>query len=514
VDQIRTVLQTFRDKLFTEIFPLRTEVPKTLIFAKDDSHADDIVQQVREVFGEGNEFARKITYRTGTARVPRTRKLEDGTEVTEYIYKSTGISAKDRLTEFRTNYYPRIAVTVDKIATGTDVRPLEIVFFMRAPKNRNTFEQMWGRGTRIVKEAELRNVTPDATTKDRFVIVYGVPVHEEAMKDTKPLDRQRTVSFQKLLESVAFGNREEDVLSSLASRLARLDRSLSEKERTDFTELAQGQPLTTIIRGMVDACDSDNHEDAARADTGKETPSDAEIKQAAAKLLDEAAQPLAANPKLRQRLLDIKKAQDQIIDETSKDVVLQAGYSAEATEKASNLIKSFEKFIKDNKDEITALQVLYSRPYSQRLTYEDIQKLADAIERPPQSWKTERLWHAYETLDKSKVRGSGGKVLTDIVSVVRYALHQIVELRPFREQVNEKFDEWIAAQEKSGKVFTEEQINWLGLIRDHIADSFAIEIGDFELVPFNQHGGLGKANQVFGAELNAMLDELNEVLVA
>jgi type I restriction enzyme R subunit len=100
-DQIRTVVREFHAKLFTEIFPGRTEVPKTLIYAKDDSHAEDIVEIVREEFGRGNDFAQKITYRT------------------------TGAKPEDLITAFRNSYFPRIAVTVDMIATGTDIKPLE-----------------------------------------------------------------------------------------------------------------------------------------------------------------------------------------------------------------------------------------------------------------------------------------------------------------------------------------------------------------------------------------------------
>jgi len=514
VDQIRTVLQTFRDRLFTEMFPGRREVPKTLIFAKDDSHADDIVQQVREVFGEGNEFARKITYRTGTARVPIKKKQPDGTEVTEFIYKSTGATPADLLQEFRTAYYPRIAVTVDMIATGTDVRPLEVVFFMRSPRSKNTFTQMWGRGTRVVSEAELRSVTPDAKTKDRFIIVYGVPVHEEAMKDTQPMERKRTVSFEKLLESVAFGNREEEMLSSLAARLARLERGMSKEDLAGVKELANGQHLKTIVRGIVDALDADNQHDAAVNETGKQEPSEKDVQNAAEKLLDAASKPLATNPKLRQRLMELKKAQEQTIDETSKDHVLSAGWSAEAAERARKMVQNFEQFLKENKNEITALQVLYSRPYKQRLSFKEIKDLADAISRPPRSLTPEALWRAYETLDKTKVRGSGGKILTDIVSLIRFALHQENELVPFREEVQQRFENWMIVQEENGKKFTPEQRQWLELVRDHIADSFTIEVEDFELVPFNQYGGLGKANQLFGAELNTMLNELNEVLVA
>src|SRR5207302_3339372 len=255
-DQIRTVIQTFRDRLFTEIFPGRTEVPKTLIFAKDDSHADDVVQILREEFSKGNDFAQKITYRTGTARVVTKKKAADGQEVEEITWVNTGIKPEDLLSSFRNSYNPRIAVTVDMIATGTDIRPLEIVFFMRTVRSRGFFEQMKGRGTRVITPDDLQAVTPDAKSKTHFIIVDAVGLSEEEMADTRPLERKRTISFEKLLEAVSFGNREPDVLSSLASRLARLDRELTDDDRKQVTEAA-GQPLAQITGRIVEALDPD-----------------------------------------------------------------------------------------------------------------------------------------------------------------------------------------------------------------------------------------------------------------
>jgi type I restriction enzyme, R subunit len=172
-DQIRTIVRTFRDKLFTEIFPGRTEVPKTLIFAKDDNHAENIVEILREEFGKGNDFAQKITYRT------------------------TGATPKELISAFRNSYHPRIAVTVDMIATGTDIKPVEIVFFMRAVKSRGFFEQMKGRGVRVIKPDDLKAVTPDAKAKDHFVIIDAVGVCEQDKTDARPMEKKPSVSFER-----------------------------------------------------------------------------------------------------------------------------------------------------------------------------------------------------------------------------------------------------------------------------------------------------------------------------
>jgi len=512
-DQIRTIIRTFKERLFTEIFPGRTEVPKTLIFAKDDSHAEDIVNIVREEFGKGNEFCQKITYRTGTVRVAVKKNLADGTEVEEFVYKNIGaVTAEELLTSFRNSYFPRIAVSVDMIATGTDVRPLECVMFLREVKSRNLFEQMKGRGARVVTTTDLKAVTPDAEAKTHFIIVDAVGVCETDLVDTHPLEKKPSVSFEKLLDAVAFGNREKDVLSSLASRLARLDRQLNKDDQKIITELAGGQSLSAITRGLVDALDPDAGSTATPGCEGSDTATPGCEMESTGR--SACATVLATNPALRNKLIELKKSYEQTIDTVTKDEVLEAGFSAAAKDKARSVVESFEKFIQEHKDEITALQILYSRPYSQRLTLKGIKDLASSIEKPPRGWTPQVLWRAYETLEKSKVRGAGGKVLADIVSLVRFALHQDNELRPFHDQVNERFAQWIAQQEKKGRKFTDEQRHWLDAIRDHIAASFAIEMEDFDYVPFMQRGGLGKVNQVFGAQLTGLLNELNEVLAA
>ncbi len=516
-DQIRTIVRTFRERLFTEMFPGRTEVPKTLIFAKDDSHADDIVQIVREEFGKGNDFAQKITYRTGTARRVTKVKAADGSETEQVDWVNSGIKAEDLLSSFRNSYNPRIAVTVDMIATGTDIRPLEIVFFLRQVRSRLLFEQMKGRGARVVTQTELQAVTPDALSKTHFVIVDAIGLSQEEMVDTCPLEKKKSVSLAKLLETVAFGSRDPEVLSSIASRLARLSNQLTHEDEALLTEVNRGKPLADITRCIVEALDPDLQIEAARKATGKGDPDEQEVKAAADRLLAEAAKPIATNPVLRQKIVDIKKSYEQTIDTISKDELISAGIDDRAKDKAKSIITIFEKFIAENKDEITALQVLYSKPYKQRLTFKEIKELADALSRPHDGIRgmtPDLLWHAYEMLDRSRVRGSGGRMLTDIVSLVRFALKEQPELYPFQDDVNARFARWVATQKKAGTIFTEEQMQWLEAIRDHVASSLAIEMDDFDLAPFDQRGGLGKAYQVFGDRLQPLLNELNEVLVA
>jgi type I restriction enzyme R subunit len=487
-DQIRTVVQAFRDRLFTEMFPGRKYVPKTLIFAKDDSHAEDIVEIVREEFGKGNEFCQKITY------------------------KSTAKKPEVLLQEFRNSYNPRIAVTVDMIATGTDVKPLEIVFFMRQVRSRIFFEQMKGRGVRVINPSDLQVVTPDASAKDRFVIVDAVGLSQDDMNDTRPLERQPGVPLKKLLEQVAFGNRDEEVLSSVASRLARLDKRLMPEDRTLLEDTSGGVGLGELAHRIVDALDPDRQVEAARQVTGEKVPPPEAVVEAAIRMLDEAAAPLAHNADLRNKIVEVRSSYEQTIDMVSKDHLIYAGYSEEATEAARALVSDFEAYVREHQDEIVALQVLYNRPYKEQLTYEQIKELADAIKRPPQSWTPELLWKAYEKLDGSKVHGSGPRVLADIVSLVRFALQQEDELVPFPEHVQERFGNWLAQQQNTSRTFTDEQLRWLEMIAAHIGTSLGIDSEDFDYAPFVQEGGLGKAYAVFGGDFVSLLDDLNGVL--
>lgn len=487
-DQIRTIIGTFKEKL-PEIFPGREEVPKTLIFAKDDSHAEDIVTIAREEFGKGNEFCKKITYKT------------------------TGEKPEDLIASFRNSYYPRIAVSVDMIATGTDIRPLECLIFMRDVKSRVFFEQMKGRGTRTISPTDLAAVTPGASHKTHFIIVDAVGVCEKDKTDSRPLERKRSVPFDKLLISVALGNRDDDTLTSLAGRLARMEKELDETETREIESAAGGKALKEIVNGLLDAVDPDKKETKAKELYKTEEPTKEQLKKAEEELKTSACS-IFDIPHLRDKIIEIKQRDEQTIDIITKDRVILAEFNTQAKEKAREVIDKFKKFIDENKDELTALQIIYSKPHGIRhLTFDQIKQLSDAIQKPPYCLATDNLWLAYEQLEKSKVKKAGPqRILSNIVSLVRFAIGEADMLEPFGETVNERFQHWLTEQEKAGHKFTPEQIEWLTMIKGHIATSLTIEIDDFENVPFNQKGGALKADQVFGRELPKILEQLNTVL--
>ena len=494
-DQIRTVIRAYRDALVSDLFPGRDEVPKTLIFAKDDSHADDIVQIVREEFGRGNEFAQKITYKT------------------------TGAKPEDLIARFRNSYYPRIAVTVDMIATGTDIKPLEVLLFMRSVKSQGFFEQMKGRGTRTISDTDFQAVTPGQHSKSHFVIVDAVGVCEQVKTDEPSLERKRSVPFKELLEAVHQGARDEDMLLSLAGRLARLARRVTKEDEQDIIQITGGMSIHDLATSLVQACDPDQQLEAARQTTEMDEPNEQAIEEAAQTLIVQAAMPFD-NPELRKRLVLAQQKDEQIIDTLSQDTLITAEWDAQAEEKARQVVASFQQFIEQHRDEITALSILYNQPRHAALNLKDLRQLAQAIQAPPLGLTVDRLWLAYEHLDGVRVQRVGTRrLLTDLVTLVRYTVERErdhhARLESYAVTIRRRFAEWLEEQEqRRGQPFTKEQRQWLDWIREQVAASLTIEPEDFDDVPFNQHGGLGKAYQIFGEELPMILHELNERLAA
>ena len=501
-NQIRLVVRTFKDKL-PEIFPGRTEVPKTLVFAKTDLHAEDIVRILREDFGKGNDFCQKITS------------------------KSTGKKPDELLSEFRNSYFPRIAVTVDMIATGTDVKPLECLIFMRNIRSLGYFEQMKGRGCRVVDPDVLQSVTPDAKHKTHFVIVDAVGVCEDEKSATKPMDRKPSVPLDKILNLVAAGAAGDDIVSTLASRLSRLDQEVDPLQQAAIQQASGGKTLAELSAGLLKSIDPDaNTELAVDKFNVPEGPNGEPPEPTEPQVVEVEREQMATalqafhDPKLREAILAAKRSLEQVIDEQTPDQLLRAGFDAEALEKAKSMLTSFRKFIEDNKDQIEALQVLYSQPYRAGLKFRHVKELASKLNQPPffvdpnRPESLTRLWQAYEVVEPDKVRGKGGRQLVDVIALVRHAMDPNTTLAPVGMTVQERYQQWMSEKQTSGVTFTADQRKWLDAIKDHIAASLNIEQDDLEEVPFNSIGGLGRAYELFGDELNAILDELNERLAA
>lgn len=489
-NQIRTVLQTYKERVFTELFPGRSGewLPKTLIFAKDDNHAEEIVHAVREVFGEGNDFAKKITYR------------------------NTGEDPKSMIKAFRVDPFPRVAVSVDMIATGTDIKPVEVLIFMRDVKSEGYYEQMKGRGVRTIPDADLQAVTPDAKTKTRFILIDAVGVSETKKNASQPLERKKSVSFDALIEQIAMGRRDEDALSSLAARLSVLDRKLDDEDRVRITEATGGQTPRDLANALLDAIDADKQQAAIEARYGPISKPEQD-RAVIEELADTACRPFD-KPAVRTLLKDIKQKTDIVIDEITTDELVHADFDKQ---KAEQTITSFKQFIEDNRDELTALQILYNQPQGrQHLTYAAIHELVQRMTDPPLYLTTANVWQAYKRLDAARVRGAPvDEQLTEVVSLVRFALGQTEVLEPFSAVVEQRFNLWLGREKKAGRAYTAEQEEWLRAIVAFIAANAEIAPRDFQDVPsLADKGGILQAQKVLGTGLNDMLEDLQGALVA
>jgi len=497
---IRIIVRAIRDNL-PAIFPDRIdkdgrfEVPKTLIFAKTDSHAEDIIEIVREEFAEENKFCKKITYKSE----------ED---------------PKSVLSQFRNDYYPRIAVTVDMIATGTDIRPLEVLVFMRDVKSRSYYEQMKGRGTRTCSLEQLKATgTPSAKfTKDHFVIIDAIGVEGSQKTDSRPLEKKPGMSLKDLLQNVAMGNTQEDILSTLANRLIRLDKQINEKEKANFAEQANGHSISYVVRELLNAYDPDaiqNIELKIKNENPGVSPDQihSQFTIAHSQLIEQAVN-VFHNPELRNYIVDIRKKYDQVIDSINLDTITNIGWVKDQEAAATNTIQDFTEWIETHKDEITALQIFYAQPYRRReLTYSMIKDLYEKVKIEKPMLAPIAVWRAYEQLGQAN--GSAKNELTALVSLLRKVSGIDSTLVSYDKTVDQNFKTWVFKKQAGTTTkFTEEQMQWLRMIKDYVANSFHVDKDDFELDPFNKNGGLGKMWQLFGEQTEEIINELNEVLAA
>lgn len=515
-NQIRTIIKTFKENLpgiFKERYDENGnfEVPKTLIFAKTDSHADDIIQIVREEFAEGNNFCKKITYNSD-----KDRKNADDVVIEK------GEDPKNTLAQFRNSYYPRIAVTVDMIATGTDVKPLECLLFMRDVKSKNYFEQMKGRGTRTVDLDVLKKVTPTAKlTKDHFVIIDAIGVTKSLKTDSRPLEKKPGVPLKELLQAVAVGARDEELYTSLANRLTRLDKQITEKEKMQFVKLANGKSVSKVVKELLNAYNPDIIEEInqkieiEQADQSPEAKHSSFIAQHSL-LLNEAARVFTGE--LNTYIENVRKAHEQRIDLSNPDEIVNVGWEKDNKEKASELIKDFSEWMNQNKDELLALQIFYNQPFRRReLTYTMIKEVLEKLQNEKPLLAPMNVWHAYEALGASTGSapvGSPKNNLTALVSLIRKVCEIDSTLTSYDKTIDKNFQNWVFKKQAGATKFNEEQMQWLRMIKDYVTNSFHIEKEDFDLNPFNSQGGLGKMWKLFGTDTEKIINELNEVLAA
>lgn len=480
--QIRTILETYKNKVFDLLFPERERsfLPKTLIFAKDDNHAEEIVRLVREVFNADNEFAQKITYNIGNQ------------------------NPHEIINAFRHSKKFRIAVTVDMIATGTDIKPLEVLIFMRDVKSASYYAQMVGRGVRSIHNDDLRAVTPNADCKTRFYVIDAVGVSESQKIDSRPLERKKGLSLKKLLEcvreSLKTNEYDRDILLSLASRLTRLELSLSKEDNARLQELNCGKSLCALAKEILEFADSLHCKSCHSEALGEESSLKEKLQSNPLEIF--------TNDTFCKLLLELAKKSKIYIDEISQDSVLSAEFD---TQKAQNLIAQFNEFILQHKDEITALSILYSQNYKNRhLTYEVIAELAHKLKQD--SMDIPSLWNAYKLRDKGKASKNPSKNLTNLISLVRYALKMDNELQDFAIGANARYNLWRGRCKKKGITFSPEQEEFLELIKEYIIANGYAEIKDIQEICVDL-GGIYRAKAIFKDSLPSLVEELSLALV-
>ncbi|RLA45743.1 MAG: restriction endonuclease subunit R, partial [Gammaproteobacteria bacterium] len=382
-----------------------------------------------------------------------------------------------------------------------------------------------------------------------FVLVDCVGVTETDKTETKSLETKPSVPTAKLMEQVARGDRHSETLRALGNRMIRLDLKLNDQQRKRVNELittqtedtlsrpgeGQGEgvesgllPSTTLVAiasNLIHSTNEDKLIHAAQAETKKEEVSDVEIQKAFKPKADQLIKPFH-NPDLRKLIEELRKNTDQLIDD-SPDKLDKDGTGYDV-EKAKGLISNWQQFIKDHQNELDAIQLIYKQPYQKRhLSYDMINQLVEAVEQPPYHIAPVEVWRAYEQLKKAKVRGAPPESkLPILISLIRLATGVTNVLEPFTELVNNRFENWLKQQalqrhSREGgnpvdidNVFSKEQLGWLNKIRDQIAQNAEMTVEDFNYIPFNQKGGLLKARELFGKELEPLISELNGYLIA
>ncbi len=473
--QIRNIIKAYKENL-PKIFPNRIdengemEVPKTLIFAKTDSHADDIIKIVREEFGEGNDFCKKVTY-----------KIDE--------------DPKSVINKFRNNYNPRIAVTVDMIATGTDIKPLEVLLFMRDVKSTNYFQQMIGRGSRTINSDDLQQVSRMAKVKTHFVVVDAIGATKSKKTDSRPLERKPSVPMKDLLGAVLMGATDEDLFTSLANRLIRLDKQITEDEKEKIIELSDGKSINHIIKDLLNVYDPDVLESVPQDELIKEVQT-------------------TFNGELNDYLENVRKVHEQIIDVVNLDTVLVADWDKDSSDKANEIITEFKDYIEEHKDEITALKIFYNEPHRRReLTSKMVKELLTNIKTNKPRLAPSIVWEAYRQLEETNPQSPKSEIIA-LVSILRRLTGLDTKLTGFDLTIDKNFQKWVFGKQAGSLKYSTEQMEWLRMIKEHISTSLHVEIDDLDYTPFDAQGGRGKMWQLFGEEMNKIIDELNEALAA
>jgi type I restriction enzyme R subunit len=476
--QIKLVLETYRDAVYTEMFndpqrePNLDYLPKTLIFALNDAHASNIVKIAKEVFGKENDpqFVQKITYSAG--------------------------NSNELIRHFRNDKEFRIAVTVTLVATGTDVKPIEVVMFMRDIESNSLYTQMKGRGVRTIGDEQLRIVTPNAISKDLFFLVDAVGVTEHEMKETRPGTdpKPATMSLKELLERITHGYVDDEYLKILASRLSRIHNKSDEKQREKFRELA-GDDMKEIASRIYEALAANT------------LPPFVDINEPNNERKALVAS-LANHPDARNYLLILNAGFVKILI-PGEDELVSKGFSIE---EASLTTAAFEKYVFDHKDEMEALRIIYNNQ-GEPITYSMLKELDTQLRYYNAKFNPALLWNSYAIVRPADVVKFTTKdekeALTNVIQLVRFAFKHIPRLESLRGEAAKFFNLWCG---QSWRGFTEKQNELLGQIVNYIVSNGACTIEDIKEEDKTQAGQLVMA---FGGidAANVALSSLSQFMI-
>ena len=415
-EQIKLVLESYKNAVYSELYPSRDPniayIPKTLIFAKSDAHADNIIKIIREqVFpGQCPEFAQKITYSAGDSNA--------------------------LIKNFRNDKKFRIAVTVTLVATGTDVKPLEVLIFMRDVNSESLYVQMKGRGVRTITDDALRNVTPNADSKDIFYLVdaIGVTEHVKNSQAPEPTDGVN-ISLEKLLEQITHGYLPDDNLRLLAARLARINSKSTEEQRAEFTELA-GMEMKEIASNIYEAFE--NGSLAAAPFESSNQPN--ELRKAL-------VQPLALHEKARKFLLILNAGFVKIL-QPGRDTLISTGFSVE---NAQETVTKFEEYVQAHRDEEEAIRIIAENT-GEPITYAMLEDLKKKFLAANSQFSIDNLWHSYKVVNQDTVvpfkDATEKEALTNLIQLVRFSLKMIPELRSLTSLAAQRFELWCGQNQR------------------------------------------------------------------
>ena len=415
-EQIKLVLESYKKAVYSELYPNRDPniayIPKTLIFAKSDAHADNIIKIIREqVFpGQCPEFAQKITYSAGDSNA--------------------------LIKNFRNDKKFRIAVTVTLVATGTDVKPLEVLIFMRDVNSESLYVQMKGRGVRTITDDALRNVTPNADSKDIFYLVdaIGVTEHVKNSQAPEPTDGVN-ISLEKLLEQITHGYLPDDNLRLLAARLARINSKSTEEQKAEFTDLA-GMEMKEIASNIYEAFE--NGSLAAAPFESSNQPN--ELRKAL-------VQPLALHEKARKFLLILNAGFVKIL-QPGRDTLISTGFSVE---NAQETISKFEEYVQAHRDEEEAIRIIAENT-GEPITYAMLEDLKKKFLAANSQFSIDNLWHSYKVVNQDTVvpfkDATEKEALTNLIQLVRFSLKMIPELRSLTTLAAQRFELWCGQNQR------------------------------------------------------------------